>query len=286
VEAERKVSEEVEAKTKELSAVAEKNLGLSKRVELLEAERASCKVRLREGSGRVSELEKQLSDKVGYIKDLDKRLVEFREEVGKLKKQRDGAVKDRDDAVVKLVEAERKVSEDVKNIAKLKKELVEIREKLANTIRKESETAERNSKYTKRLKELELEIKTISKEKSNLINQSKRSKNKLEPPINKVKEFGNRRINKEKQKESFKVQRLNKTKFQYPPKETKEELFKEKTKSNDGCSFYFGYLCEREKGEAIPNSCIACSKSLDCMLSKVHQSIDSVQEIKKWYNFR
>ena len=52
------------------------------------------------------------------------------------------------------------------------------------------------------------------------------------------------------------------------------------------CKHYFGYLCEREKGEGIPNECVECSKNLDCMLSKVYPSTQSVKEIKKWYHFR
>jgi len=56
--------------------------------------------------------------------------------------------------------------------------------------------------------------------------------------------------------------------------------------SDSGCKHYFGYLCEREKGEGIPNECVECPKNLDCMLSKVHQSTKSVKEIKKWYHFR
>ena len=58
------------------------------------------------------------------------------------------------------------------------------------------------------------------------------------------------------------------------------------SQSGSGCNHYLGYLCEREKGEGIPNECIECPKNLDCMLSKVHQSTKSVKEIKKWYHFR
>jgi len=58
------------------------------------------------------------------------------------------------------------------------------------------------------------------------------------------------------------------------------------SQSDSRCKHYFGYLCEREKGEGIPNECVECPKNLDCMLSKVHQSTKSVKEIKKWYHFR
>ena len=64
------------------------------------------------------------------------------------------------------------------------------------------------------------------------------------------------------------------------------EIKESDSQSDTGCKHYFGYLCEREKGEGIPNECVECSKILDCMLSKVHQSTKSVKEIKKWYHFR
>jgi len=58
----------------------------------------------------------------------------------------------------------------------------------------------------------------------------------------------------------------------------------DESKSNDsGCTHYFGYLGEREKGEEIPAECLECPKSLDCMLGDYYKSKESVAEIKKWY---
>jgi DNA-directed RNA polymerase subunit RPC12/RpoP len=50
------------------------------------------------------------------------------------------------------------------------------------------------------------------------------------------------------------------------------------------CKYYFGYLQNREKGEGIPEACVECPKSVDCMLSNLCQSQTAVSEIKKWYN--
>jgi hypothetical protein len=55
-----------------------------------------------------------------------------------------------------------------------------------------------------------------------------------------------------------------------------------KTTKGSGCQYYFGYLGDRQKNEAIPETCLDCPNSIDCMLSK-HELRDSVQEIKKWY---
>jgi hypothetical protein len=55
-----------------------------------------------------------------------------------------------------------------------------------------------------------------------------------------------------------------------------------KTKKSPGCQHYFGYLGNREKNESIPETCLDCPNSLDCMLSN-HKPRNSVQEIKKWY---
>ncbi len=48
------------------------------------------------------------------------------------------------------------------------------------------------------------------------------------------------------------------------------------------CPYYFSYLASREKQEEIPDICLECPKSLDCMLSN-YKSEDSVVEISKWY---
>jgi hypothetical protein len=51
------------------------------------------------------------------------------------------------------------------------------------------------------------------------------------------------------------------------------------------CQYVFSYLSQREKGEGIPDSCIECPDSLDCMLSQYYKKDKNVKEIKKWYNF-
>ena len=48
------------------------------------------------------------------------------------------------------------------------------------------------------------------------------------------------------------------------------------------CQYYFGYLADREKQEGIPDPCLECPKSLDCMLTKI-KSERTVTEIGKWY---
>ena len=56
----------------------------------------------------------------------------------------------------------------------------------------------------------------------------------------------------------------------------------EKETKEQGCLHYFSYLRDRISGEAIPNECIACRKSIECMLTN-QTSNDAVKEIKKWY---
>lgn len=51
------------------------------------------------------------------------------------------------------------------------------------------------------------------------------------------------------------------------------------------CKYSFGYLSQRGSGEAIPETCVECPKSLDCMLSRIYEKDQSVKEIKKWYKF-
>jgi hypothetical protein len=36
--------------------------------------------------------------------------------------------------------------------------------------------------------------------------------------------------------------------------------------------------------EGIPETCVECNKSLDCMLSEYYKSENTVAEIKKWYH--
>ncbi len=53
--------------------------------------------------------------------------------------------------------------------------------------------------------------------------------------------------------------------------------------SSPGCQYGFGYLSHRDRGAKIPDSCIECPDSLNCMLSQYHKSGESFKEISKWY---
>lgn len=57
------------------------------------------------------------------------------------------------------------------------------------------------------------------------------------------------------------------------------------SQSSSVCQYTFGYLSQRGSGEAIPETCVECPKSLDCMLSRIYEKDQSVKEIKKWYKF-
>jgi hypothetical protein len=58
------------------------------------------------------------------------------------------------------------------------------------------------------------------------------------------------------------------------------------SRSPSGCQYGYGYLRHRGKSEGIPDSCVECSKALDCMLSDYYQEKESVKEIKKWYDLK
>jgi len=62
-----------------------------------------------------------------------------------------------------------------------------------------------------------------------------------------------------------------------------EEKEKATHDSIDKCSYYFGYLNQRTKGETIPEECVECPKSIECLMSEVDNSKESLKEIKKWY---
>lgn len=49
------------------------------------------------------------------------------------------------------------------------------------------------------------------------------------------------------------------------------------------CSYHFGYLCEKNKNDSIPETCFGCPRSIDCMLIEFNKSQESLEEIKKWY---
>ena len=50
-----------------------------------------------------------------------------------------------------------------------------------------------------------------------------------------------------------------------------------------GCQHWFGYLGQRGNGESIPEECVECENSIECMLKKEAYSTDAVKEIKKWF---
>ena len=138
----------------------------------------------------------------------------------------------------------------------------------------------------KKICDLELEIKTLKENKQ--LEKIKIPKSKdinFDQSVDKVQELELKKIKIKKQEKSDEVYDLNAAKFTYP-KQVISNKDENDSKSSTGCGFYLGYLSERDKGEKIPNACVECSKSLDCMLTKVRQSNKSVKEIKKWYHFK
>ena len=261
-------------RVEELVEVSEKNLGLSKRVEALEVERASDKVKMREDSGRIEELEKVLSDKDDCIKSLDERLGGFRVEVLALTRQRDDALKETDEAVANVVKVEGRVNQELEARVGIQKEFANLREKLTDSIRREDQNAEKNLQEGNRIKELELQVKRLEEKKQR-------------PTIGTKKPKGNKYEVSDKGSRKLEVNNiLNTFQSSYTEQTKKTGTDKEASTSKDGCRFYFGYLSERDKGDEIPNTCVECSKSLDCMLSKVRESNESVKEIKKWYRLK
>ena len=73
-------------------------------------------------------------------------------------------------------------------------------------------------------------------------------------------------------------------KAQSPIPKSKDKEDEENHPSDQVCRYYFGYLSQRNKGEGIPETCVECNKSLDCMLSEYYKSENTVAEIKKWYH--
>jgi hypothetical protein len=86
---------------------------------------------------------------------------------------------------------------------------------------------------------------------------------------------------------SVQVAQPNNVELIQPPKTSVTETRKS-LKSSSECEYGFGYLSQRNKGEAIPKTCVECPKSLDCMLSRIYekdQSVKEIKETKKWYSF-
>ena len=69
-------------------------------------------------------------------------------------------------------------------------------------------------------------------------------------------------------------------------KEEEEEEEPAESSSNSKCLHYLGYLKQRTKGEVIPEECIECSQSIECLLSEPNSSKESLKEIKKWYTIK
>ena len=59
-------------------------------------------------------------------------------------------------------------------------------------------------------------------------------------------------------------------------------LNKLEEKSKTGCQYWFGFLSQKDKSEAVPQECVECEKVMDCMLNRYYDSV-AVSEIKKWY---
>lgn len=68
--------------------------------------------------------------------------------------------------------------------------------------------------------------------------------------------------------------------------ETAKEKETPNSSSDAECSHYLGYLNQRVKGETIPETCIVCPKSIECLLSESDSSKEGLKEIKKWYSFK
>ena len=274
-------------KVKELANITNKNLDLSKCIKSLETERVSNTLKIREDADRITELESRISNKSDYIKTLDKNLSELREKIGKLTKEIEDAIILKNERIAKQVIAERKINQEIETRAKIQGEIINLREKMANSIRLEGVIAEKKIEDAKRIQDLELETNLLIDAKQPVKAKVQGSKDvEFEHTIDEAKDLQINKIKMEKQEKSFKAQDLPATKFTYSEQTTKKVDEEKDSTSNNGCGFYFGYLSERDKGEAISTACVECPKSIDCMLSKVHKSNDSVKEIKKWYHFK
>lgn len=274
-------------KVKELANIADENSDFSKRVKSLETERVSDMLKIREDAGRIKGLENRISKKSDYIKTLDKNLSELRGKIGKLTKQREDAIIFKNDVIAKLVIAKRKINQEIEARAKIQGELVDVREKMANSFKMEDRTAKTKIEDAKRLQDLELETNFLRDTKQPAKAKVQGSKDiEFEHTIDEAKDLEINKIKMEKQEKSINAQDLPATKFTYSKQITIKDDKEKDSTSNNGSGFYFGYLSERDKGETISPACVECPKSIDCILSKVHKSNDSVKEIKKWHHFR
>lgn len=54
-------------------------------------------------------------------------------------------------------------------------------------------------------------------------------------------------------------------------KKIQEERTNQAEERTPGCQNYFGYLGNRKRNQEIPQECIECQKSIECMLNKNEQ---------------
>ena len=221
----------------------------------------------------------KLREKVKELANITNKNLDLSKCIKSLETERvSNKLKIREDAD-RLTELENRISNKSDYIKTLDKNLSELREKIGK-LTKEREDA-------KRIQDLELETNLLRDAKQPMKAKVQGSKDvEFEHTIDEAKDLQINKIKMQKQEKSFKAQDLPATKFTYSEQTTKKDDEEKDSTSNNGCGFYFGYLSERDKGEAISTACVECPKSIDCMLSKVHKSNDSVKEIKKWYHFR
>ncbi len=217
VKVESKACQELEAKDEELAEVVEKNLGLIKRVELFEAERASDSLKIREDAGRLAGLEEKLSEKDGYVANLNNRLGGLRDLVKNLTEQREVIIKEKNESIAKQIKAEKKAYHTSEERDRLQSELTNLRDKLANSIKKDDKISEKRMLDAKKNCDLELEIKT-SKENKQLekIKIPKSKDINFDQSVNKVQELELKKIKIKKQEKSVEGYDLNAAKFPYP----------------------------------------------------------------------
>jgi hypothetical protein len=48
---------------------------------------------------------------------------------------------------------------------------------------------------------------------------------------------------------------------------------------SESCTYYFGYLNQGSSGKKIPEQCLTCGKTIECMLSK--EKSDTAKEVRK-----
>ncbi|KON32627.1 MAG: hypothetical protein AC479_07110 [miscellaneous Crenarchaeota group-6 archaeon AD8-1] len=259
-------------KYKELSQIS-KSIQDTKKITELESELKKLKTEketLNLKTQKIEELEKKLSENDIYAKNLDQSLDELKEQIKKLKEQKEKALKQKNEAIEKQAKTENQINQEIETRTKLQNELVD-----------------KSIQDTKKITELESELKKLKTEKETLNLKTQRSNDiKSQSGVNWIRDINLTEVKNVKKENIEIINDANVPKNPYLRIIEKDKKEGTELKSSSGCSFYLGYLSERDKGETIPSSCIECSKSLECMLSKVHKSNKSVKEIKKWYRLK